>query len=89
MTITLSFKNLRLKIKKYTAILPDGKKVHFGIINHQHYRDDTPLKLYSHLDIMTSSVDIYTMLDIMWIILSILPIILVRDICGKNNICLV
>jgi len=36
--------------KKYTAILPSGKKVHFGDRRYQHYKDNTPLKLYSKMD---------------------------------------
>lgn len=38
------------KQKKYSVITPSGKKIHFGNINYQHYKDSTPLKLYSHLD---------------------------------------
>ena len=44
------FKKSSNKSKKYTAILPDGKKIHFGAAGYQHYRDDTPLKLYSNLN---------------------------------------
>ena len=36
--------------KKYKAILPNGKAVHFGADNYQQYKDSTPLKLYSSLD---------------------------------------
>jgi hypothetical protein len=40
--------------KKYTAILPNGKKVHFGHRDYQHYRDSVPKKLgggkWSHKD---------------------------------------
>jgi uncharacterized radical SAM superfamily Fe-S cluster-containing enzyme len=36
--------------KKYTAILPDGRRVSFGAVGYQQYRDTTPLKLYSALD---------------------------------------
>ena len=35
---------------KYTAILPDGQRVSFGDKRYQHYKDRTPLKLYSYLD---------------------------------------
>ena len=38
------------KCKKYKAILPSGKAVHFGADGYQQYRDNTPLKLYSNLD---------------------------------------
>lgn len=31
--------------KKYTAILPDGKKVHFGHRNYQHFKDSVPSEL--------------------------------------------
>jgi hypothetical protein len=37
--------------KKYTAIImATGKRVHFGDRRYQHFRDRTPLRLYSHLD---------------------------------------
>ena len=36
--------------KKYTATLPDGKQVHFGDKRYGHYKDQTPLKAYRHLD---------------------------------------
>jgi hypothetical protein len=36
--------------KKYTAILQDGRRVSFGEVGYQQYRDRTPLKLYSALD---------------------------------------
>lgn len=36
--------------KKYVAILPNGKAVHFGQRGYQQYEDRTPLKLYSDLD---------------------------------------
>lgn len=36
--------------KKYTAVLPSGKFVHFGDRRYQHYKDQTPLRLYKHLD---------------------------------------
>jgi len=28
--------------KKYTAILPDGRRVHFGHRDYQHYKDSVP-----------------------------------------------
>ena len=31
--------------KKYTAILPSGKKVHFGHSDYEHYKDSVPKKL--------------------------------------------
>ena len=43
--------------KKYTAILNDGTKVHFGHQDYQHYKDSVPERLgggiwshYDHLD---------------------------------------
>ena len=40
--------------KKYTAILPDGKKVSFGHRDYQHYKDSVPKRLgggkWSHKD---------------------------------------
>jgi len=41
------------KNKKYSVyVMKDGKKtlIHFGSLIHEHYRDSTPLKLYSNLD---------------------------------------
>lgn len=39
---------------KYTAILPDGRKVNFGHRDYEHYRDSVPIRqgggLWSHLD---------------------------------------
>ena len=50
----LRFEKSSNKNKKYDAILKDSegqiKKVSFGSINYQHYKDTTPLKLYSNLD---------------------------------------
>jgi hypothetical protein len=51
----LRFEKSKRKYKKYTAILQHKKnqrlkKVHFGDIRYQHYRDKTPLKIYSKLD---------------------------------------
>ena len=34
----------KVKHKKYTAILKDGKKVHFGDNRYEQYKDSTPLK---------------------------------------------
>lgn len=40
--------------KKYTAILPDGKRVHFGDRRYQHYKDTVPKrqggKRWTHKD---------------------------------------
>ena len=44
------FEKSKAKGKKYAAILPDGKRVNFGALGYEHYKDRTPLKLYSHLD---------------------------------------
>lgn len=38
------------KPKKYTAVLSNGKEVHFGDRRYAHFKDQTPLKLYSKLD---------------------------------------
>ena len=38
------------KGKKYDAILDDGTIVPFGQLGYEHYKDTTPLKLYSNLD---------------------------------------
>ena len=46
----IKFEKSKVKGKKYTAILPDGKKVSFGALGYQQYEDKTPLKLYSKLD---------------------------------------
>ena len=50
MSDKIKFEKSKVKGKKYTAILPDGRKVNFGDIKYEHFRDDTPLKLYSNLD---------------------------------------
>lgn len=39
-----------VKVSGNHIILPSGKKVSFGDKRYQHYKDQTPLKLYSHLD---------------------------------------
>ena len=36
--------------KKYMVRSPQGRLIHFGALGYQHYKDSTPLKLYSHLD---------------------------------------
>ena len=38
------------KGKKYMSRTPSGKLIHWGALGMAHYRDSTPLKLYSHLD---------------------------------------
>ncbi len=42
------------KDKKYMADVKIGNKqyknIHFGDTRYEHYKDSTPLKLYSHLD---------------------------------------
>lgn len=51
-------KNIRFTkgpgVKKYTAHLPDGRKVHFGHRDYQHFRDAVPRGqgggLWSHKD---------------------------------------
>lgn len=43
----------KAKNKKYSVyVIKDDKikLIHFGSLNHEHYRDSTPLKLYSNLD---------------------------------------
>lgn len=43
---------------KYTAILPNGKRVHFGHIDYEQYKDSVPISqgggLWSHLDHLDS-----------------------------------
>jgi hypothetical protein len=46
----IKFEKSKVKGKKYTAILPDGHRVNFGALGYEHYKDKTPLKLYSNLD---------------------------------------
>ena len=46
----MKFEKSTRKNKKYMVISPSGKKIHFGSASMEHYRDRTPLKLYSHLD---------------------------------------
>lgn len=43
------------KDKKYMVRLSNGRLVHFGALNYEHYQDKTPLKLYSHLDHLDES----------------------------------
>lgn len=44
------FRKSKKKDKKYDVILPDNTIVSFGSIEHKHYFDNTPLKLYKHLN---------------------------------------
>lgn len=44
------FQKSNRKYKKYMVRTPKGKIVHFGDDRYQHYRDRTPLGLYSHMD---------------------------------------
>lgn len=51
----IKFEKSNTKTKKYDAILENKltkklKRIPFGSITYQHYKDSTPLKLYSHLD---------------------------------------
>ena len=46
----MKFEKSTRKNKKYMVVSPSGKKIHFGDTRYSHYRDSTPLKLYSHLD---------------------------------------
>jgi hypothetical protein len=48
--MTFSFKKSNRKNKKYSVITPSGKVVHFGDKRYQHYKDQTPLKIYSNLN---------------------------------------
>ena len=50
MSDKIIFEKSKVKNKKYTAILPNGKRVNFGDKRYQQYEDRTPLKLYSNLD---------------------------------------
>jgi hypothetical protein len=46
----IKFEKSNRKNKKYKAIFNDGKIIHFGDVRYQHYKDRTPLKLYTHLN---------------------------------------
>lgn len=46
----MNFQRSTRKNKKYSVISPNGKVIHFGDTRYQHYKDTTPLALYSHLD---------------------------------------
>lgn len=45
----MEFKKSTRKNKKY-MVYYNNKWIHFGDLNYQHYKDRTPLKLYSYLD---------------------------------------
>ena len=44
------FKKSTRANKKYMVKTPSGKWIHFGARNMEHYKDQTGLGLYSHLD---------------------------------------
>ena len=44
------FEKSKVKNKKYLVILPNEKKINFGQLPYKHFKDTTPLKLYSNLD---------------------------------------
>ena len=46
----MDFKKSTRKGKKYMVVAPNGKTIHFGDSSMQHYKDTTPLKLYTYLD---------------------------------------
>lgn len=46
----LKFEKSKSKNKKYLVILPNEKKINFGDKRYEHFKDTTPLKLYSNLD---------------------------------------
>lgn len=49
----IEFKKSTRKNKKYMVRTPKGKLIHFGNLTppaNEHFKDSTPLKLYSHLD---------------------------------------
>ena len=47
--MNFEFKKSTHKHKKYMAKVED-EWVHFGDTRYEHYKDSTPLKIYSHLD---------------------------------------
>ena len=49
MTNNLEFQKSSRKNKKY-QVYYNGKWIHFGDTRYEHYKDKTPLKLYSYLD---------------------------------------
>jgi hypothetical protein len=48
--VVLDLKNSKQKVRTYAAIPPDGRRVNFGALGYERYKDRTPLKSYSHLD---------------------------------------
>lgn len=44
------FKRSTKEFKKYMVRTPKGKLIHFGDNRYEHYKDNTGLGLYSHLD---------------------------------------
>lgn len=40
----------KAKNKKYTAILSNGKKIHFGDSRYEQFKDSTSIKAFSHKD---------------------------------------
>ena len=47
---TLKFEKSKSKNKKYAVITPSGKKINFGDLRYEHFKDTTPLKLYKNLN---------------------------------------
>ena len=47
--IAMEFKKSTRAGKKYMVVV-NGKTIHFGSSSMEHYRDTTPLKLYTHLN---------------------------------------
>lgn len=41
----ITFMKSKIKGKKYTALLKDGSKVHFGSSDHEHFKDTVPKSL--------------------------------------------
>jgi hypothetical protein len=41
----IRFEKSKVSSKKYTAIMPDGKRVNFGAKNYEHYKDSVPVRL--------------------------------------------
>lgn len=51
----MEFKKSTNSTKKYMVKTPSGRWIHFGALSqdgkkYQHYKDTTPLKLYTHLN---------------------------------------
>tara|TARA_R100001463_G_scaffold68244_3_gene121754 strand:- start:20 stop:289 length:270 start_codon:yes stop_codon:yes gene_type:complete len=46
----MKFEKSKAKNKKYAIKTPSGNIVNFGDKRYEHYKDTTPLKLYSKLD---------------------------------------